>query len=139
VGGGPLDSRINNETAIVARTPLLQFLKALSSDVGLCQTRNISVAELMAERLAAPSRRQFVAGAATMAATAAFPAAAFAAPSKARIAIVGAGIAGVERSAHPAGFRHRQHVYEASNRIGGRMFSRRRYGRTIKSANGAGS
>ena len=109
MAGGPLDNSINKETAIVARTPLLQFLKTLSFDVSLCQARNISVAELMAERLAAPSRRQFVAGAAAAAASATVPEAAFAAPSKARIAIVGAGIAGIERSAHPAGRRNRQH------------------------------
>ena len=59
--GSPLDNRINKETAIVARTPLLHFLKTLSSDVTRCQGRDISVSELLAERLAAPSRRQFVA------------------------------------------------------------------------------
>jgi hypothetical protein len=76
----------------MARTPLMQFLKALSSDVDRCQARHISVSELLAERLAAPSRRQFVAGAAAAAASAAFPSVVLAAPSKARIAIVGAGI-----------------------------------------------
>ena len=60
--GSPLDNRINNETHIVARTPFLQFLKTLSSDVSLCEGRGISLAELNAERRAAPSRRQFVAG-----------------------------------------------------------------------------
>ena len=121
--GGPLDNRINKETAIVARTPLLQFLKILSSDVSLCQSRNISVAELMAERLAAPSRRQFVSGAAAMATSAALPEAAFAAPSKARIAIVGAGIAGLNAALTLQDAGIASTVYEASNRIGGRMFS----------------
>jgi hypothetical protein len=95
VRGQPSRQRINKETAIVARTPLLHFLKTLSSDVTRCQGRDISASELLAERLAAPSRRQFVAEAAIAAASAALPAAALAAPSKARIAIVGAGIAGL--------------------------------------------
>ena len=42
--GSPLDNRINKETAIVARTPLLHFLKTLSSDVTRCQGRDISAA-----------------------------------------------------------------------------------------------
>src|ERR1700722_3052757 len=68
VGEQPSRQRLNNETDIVARTPLLQFLQTLSSDVRLCQALDISVAELMAGRLAASSRRQFVAGAAALAA-----------------------------------------------------------------------
>jgi hypothetical protein len=119
----PLDNRISNETAIVARTPLLQFLKALSSDVRRCQGRDISVSELLAERLAAPSRRQFVAGAAVMATSAALPEVAFAAPSKTRIAIVGAGIAGLNAALTLQDSGIGSTVYEASNRIGGRMFS----------------
>jgi monoamine oxidase len=119
----PLDNRISNEITIVARTPLLQFLKALSSDVRLCQALDISVAELMAERLAAPSRRQFVSGAVAIAAAAAVPAAALAAPSKARIAVVGAGIAGLNAALTLQDFGIASTVYEASNRIGGRMFS----------------
>jgi monoamine oxidase len=123
VGGRPLDNRINNETDIVTRTPLLQFLKALSSDVSLCQARDISVSELLAERLAAPSRREFVAGAAAMATSAVVPEVAFAAPSKARIAIVGAGIAGLNAALTLQDSGIASTVYEASNRIGGRMFS----------------
>ena len=107
----------------MARTPLLQFLKALSSDVSHCQARDISVGELMAERLAAPSRREFVAGAAAIATSAALPEAALAAPSKARIAIVGAGIAGLNAALTLQDSGIASTVYEASNRIGGRMFS----------------
>ena len=77
----------------------------------------------MAERLAAPSRRQFVAGAAAMAASAVVPEAALAAPSKARIAIVGAGIAGLNAALTLQDAGVASTVYEASNRIGGRMFS----------------
>ena len=121
VSGGPLDNSINKETDIVARTPLLQFLRTLSSDVSLCQGRDLSVAELMAERLAAPSRRQFVAGAAVMAtrggSRGGLP------PSKARIAIVGAGIAGLNAALTLQDAGIASTVYEASNRIGGRMFS----------------
>ena len=107
----------------MARTPLLQFLKTLSSDVSLCQSRDISVAQLIAERQAAPSRRAFVAGAAAMAAGAAFPEVAFAAPTKARIAIVGAGIAGLNAALTLQDAGIASTVYEASSRIGGRMFS----------------
>jgi monoamine oxidase len=121
--GGPHDNSIKNETRIVARTPFLQFLQTLSSDVRLCEARDISVAELMAERLAAPSRRQFVAGAAAMAASAAAAGAAHAAPSKMRIAIVGAGIAGLNAALTLQDAGVASTVYEASNRIGGRMFS----------------
>jgi monoamine oxidase len=123
VRGQPSRQRINKETAIVARTPLLHFLKTLSSDVTRCQGRDISASELLAERLAAPSRRQFVAEAAIAAASAALPAAALAAPSKARIAIVGAGIAGLNAALTLQDYGIASTVYEASNRIGGRMFS----------------
>ncbi|HSU98639.1 MAG TPA: FAD-dependent oxidoreductase [Roseiarcus sp.] len=118
----PHDNSINNETRIVARTPFLQFLQTLSSDVRLCEARDISVAELIAERLAAPSRRQFVAGAAA-AASATVPGAVFAAPSKVRIAIVGAGIAGLNAALTLQDAGIASTAYEASNRIGGRMFS----------------
>jgi monoamine oxidase len=114
---------VNKETNTMARTPLMQFLKTLSSDVDLCKIRGISVAELSAERLAALSRRQFVAGAATMTGSAALPMAALAAPSKPRIAIVGAGIAGLNAALTLQDAGVGSTVYEASNRIGGRMFS----------------
>jgi monoamine oxidase len=107
----------------MARTPLMQFLKALSSDVDRCQARDISVNELLAERLAAPSRREVVVGAAAAATGAAFPGVVLAAPSKARIAIVGAGIAGLNAALTLQDAGIASTVYEASNRIGGRMFS----------------
>ena len=107
----------------MARTPLMHCLKALSSDVNLCQVRDISFTELWAERQAQPSRRQFVAGAAAMAASASVPGAALAALPKPRIAIVGAGIAGLNAALTLQDAGVPSTVYEASNRIGGRMFS----------------
>src|SRR6476619_2858198 len=102
----------------------MQFLKTLSLDASLCQARDISISELCAERLAAPSRRQFVAGAAAIAASATVPEAAFAAAaSKARIGIGGAGIAGLNAALTLQDAGIASTVYEASNRIGGRMFS----------------
>jgi hypothetical protein len=77
----------------VARTPLLQFLKTLSSNVRFYEGRDIAIADMIAER-AAPSRRQFVAGASAVATSALVPEAAFAAASNARIAIVGGGSPG---------------------------------------------
>ena len=58
-----------------------------------------------------------------MAASAVVPEAALAAPSKARIAIVGAGIAGLNAALTLQDAGVASTVYEASNRIGGRMFS----------------
>src|ERR1700722_4924619 len=107
----------------VARTPLLQFLKALSSDVRHRQARDISVGGLIAWRLAAPSPRQRGPGDRSKATSAARPEAALAAPSKARIAIVGAGIAGLNAALTLQDSGIASTVYEASNRIGGRMFS----------------
>jgi monoamine oxidase len=117
------DITINKETDTMARTPLMQFLKALSSDVHSCKVRDISLSELWAERQAQPSRRQFVAGAIAATASSAFPDVAFAALPKPRIAIVGAGIAGLNAALTLQDAGVGSTVYEASNRIGGRMFS----------------
>jgi monoamine oxidase len=107
----------------VARTPFLQFLRTLSSDLSLCEGGGISVAELNAERRAAPSRRQLIAGTAATAASAALPDVASAALPKPRIVIIGAGIAGLNAALTLQDAGVASTVYEASNRIGGRMFS----------------
>ena len=124
----------------MARTPLMQFLKTLSSDIGLGNVRDIPVAELVAERLAALSRRQFVAGAASLSASAAFPEAAFAAPSKPRIAIVGAGIAGLNAALTLQDAGIASTVYEASkSNLAGGCSRPRRSGRMARCPNGAAS
>ena len=46
----------------MARTPLMQFFKTLSADINHCELRDLSIADVLAERKAALSRRQFVAG-----------------------------------------------------------------------------
>ena len=124
----------------VARTPLLQFLKALSSDVRHCQARDISVGELMAGRLAAPSRREFVAerrgDSDKRGASGSGPCCAFQSPHRHRRG----GNRRVERGAHPAGLRNSQHgLRSVESGSAGGCSRRPRYGRTIKSVNGAGS
>ena len=106
----------------MARTPLMQFLKTLSSDIRLGKVQDISVAGLSAERRAALSRREFVARSATIAAAVTLPEATWAAANP-RIAIVGAGIAGLTAALTLQDAGVVSTVYEASNRIGGRMFS----------------
>jgi monoamine oxidase len=101
----------------------MQFLKTLSSDISRCKVRDISIAELSAERRAALSRRELIAGSAMVAAAVTLSEATWAAAASPRIAIVGAGIAGLTAALTLQDADVVSTVYEASNRIGGRMFS----------------
>jgi len=101
----------------------MQFFKTLSADIRRCEAGDLSIADVLAERKAAMSRREFVAGSAFVAASLALPEAALAATGKPRIAIVGAGIAGLNAALTLQDAGVESTVYEASNRIGGRMFS----------------
>lgn len=69
-----------------------------------------------------PSRRRFLAGAAGLAAAAA-AGPVFAGGARPRIAIVGAGIAGLNAARTLMGFGLVPRVYEGSNRLGGRVLS----------------
>ena len=102
---------------------MMRLLRALSADVRRCEARGVSASEFLAESRNAPSRREFVAGSAAFAAGMALPEAAFPAAASPRIAIVGAGIAGLTAALTLQDAGVSSTVYEASNRIGGRMFS----------------
>jgi monoamine oxidase len=107
----------------MARTPLMRFLKTLSADIAHCEVRDLSIADGLAERAAATSRREFVAGAAALATSLALPEAPLAAAGTPRVAIVGAGIAGLNAALTLQDAGVASTVYEASSRVGGRMFS----------------
>src|SRR6266516_5299698 len=110
----------------MARTPLMRALQRLARDRSTAQAMGIEVEELRErEAEARYSRREFVkrAGAVGAAAAVAGPAA-FARPARGastpRIAIVGAGIAGLSAALRLQDKRVYTEVYESSSRIGGR-------------------
>jgi len=111
----------------MARTPLLRKLQALYQDFAEAERSGKPVEQVQEDRQRAWTRREFMkaTGATVGAAALSGPVAAFAASSgpPPRIAIVGAGIAGLNAALtlQDAGFTST--VYEASNRVGGRMHS----------------
>jgi len=111
----------------MARTPLLQSIRQLARDAWASRRTGIPAAELRELRAAAVSRRRFLAGAAVGAAALALPKVARAAGPQPSIAIVGGGIAGVTCALYLRDKGLASTVYEASGRIGGRMFSNTSY------------
>ena len=114
---------------MAAHTPLLRALQRLSLDHRVCRARGLPVEALPDLRAAARetvSRRAFLAGLGAGALALGLPdqagARAREAPSLA-IAIVGAGIAGLSCALELADHGVAATVYEASERVGGRMFS----------------
>lgn len=115
----------------MARTPLLSRIQTLFDDFDEADRSGRTVGSVQEERRQSRlTRRDFlkVGGAAVGAAALSGPAAAFAATTKAnarqgRIAIIGAGIAGLNAALtlNDAGITST--VYEASGRVGGRMHS----------------
>jgi monoamine oxidase len=114
----------------MAHTNLLRYVIRLARDTALAS----------AQEEPAPSgisRREVLGGAVAAAATFMLPRFSFGVPDKdARIAVVGAGISGLScaLTLFDAGFGKNTTVYEASERIGGRMFSNS----SVINANGAG-
>ena len=133
----------------MSRTPLFRLLQRSYRAASYSLTRNEPLDEVIDRRDAAHearvaarydlrmSRRQFVAGTAAVTAVAALDACAPASPTPTPaptrgdggppVIIIGAGIAGLT-----AGYRLRQagvpfRIYEAQNRVGGRMFSLRNF------------
>ncbi len=115
----------------MSRTSLFRQLKASASIAGEAASRNITVEQVMEERAERNlSRREFLKGAVLTAATLAVPSAIWnmgthlvRAETAPRIAIIGAGLAGLTCAyrLQQAGFSAK--IYEASNRIGGRCWS----------------
>ncbi len=113
----------------MARTPLLSSIVKLARDHQRAALRGVPVAaireqdaRLRLRRAGTPDRRGFLAASAAAAATLLAPRFA-AAQSQPRIAIVGAGIAGLSAALKLADNGIASTVYEANDRIGGRMFS----------------
>lgn len=114
----------------MARTPLLSSLRKLLRQHQIAHRLNIPVESLRenhAQHLI--SRRDFVVGGAALAAAAMLPRGARASGRGPRIAIVGGGIAGLNCALTLADRGIDATIYEASTRIGGRMFSNRDYWR----------
>ncbi|HEX6012168.1 MAG TPA: FAD-dependent oxidoreductase, partial [Geminicoccaceae bacterium] len=112
----------------MARTPLLRALRQLAREHDAAERLGVTPAELRRRRAAEPSRRDFLKGAAAVAALAPasriVPALA-ASPSPPSIAIVGAGISGLTAALTLQDKGLDATVFEASPRIGGRMHSDR--------------
>src|SRR5207302_6256558 len=109
----------------MARTPLLGKLQGLYRDFEEADRSGKPVEQVQEERRRAWTRRDFMKAAGATVGAAAFggPITAFAGQGPPRIAIVGGGIAGLNAALtlHDAGYAST--VYEASNRVGGRMYS----------------
>jgi len=110
----------------MARSPLMRALQRLAREHGEASRRGVEVAKVREEWAAASlERRRFLqgVGAAAGAALISSSRTAKAAKTKPKIAIVGAGIAGLNAALtlQDAGFAST--IYESSDRIGGRMHS----------------
>jgi len=114
----------------MARTPLLSTLRRLFRDARIATANGLSLEALRevravhAERVKARgiSRRTFLASAGVATAATVIPRFSFAA-AEPTVVIVGAGIAGLNCALELADLGISSTVYEASGRIGGRMFS----------------
>ena len=107
----------------MARTPLLRFFTTLAREYDAAERMGISLAELRERRAeAAINRRQFLQGSAAAAAITLLPKATRAADAP-RIAIIGAGIAGLNAALTLQDKGIAATVYEASDYVGGRMKS----------------
>jgi monoamine oxidase len=110
----------------MARTPLLRKLQALYQDFAEAERSGQPVEQIQEERRQrAWSRRDFMKATGATVGAAAFtgPIAAFAASPPPRIAIIGGGIAGLNAALTLRDAGYASTVYEASDRVGGRMHS----------------
>jgi monoamine oxidase len=113
----------------MARTALMGLLRRLIGEHEEADRLKIPVEALreararQRERAGSVDRRTFLTGAAVATAALAVPRRARAASGGPRIAIVGAGIAGLSASLTLSDAGYASTVYESSGRVGGRMFS----------------
>lgn len=114
----------------MARTPLLSSLRRLALEHRLSRMQGVPLDVIRARRAhvaerdaGAMTRRELLAGAIAATTTLALPRPARARRSDAEIAIVGAGIAGLTTALTLADHGVAAQVYEASARVGGRMFT----------------
>ncbi len=114
----------------MARTPLLRSIRQLVRDLRVSRATGAPIdelPELRAERRATNlSRRKFLAGAAIGTAALVIPRAARAA-GQPTVTVVGGGIAGLSCALTLRDKGYTSTVYEASGRVGGRMFSNTGY------------
>ena len=115
----------------MARTPLLNTLRSLFRSARIARANGLSLEALREVRAAHAernniSRRAFLAQAGAATAATIIPRVSFAATEPA-VVIVGAGIAGLNCALELADLGIRATVYEASGRIGGRMFTNTGY------------
>jgi monoamine oxidase len=120
----------------MARTPLLRSFQRLYADYRAARAHSLPLEGLRERRAeeherlarggAGPSRRQFL-GAAAVAGVGLVPRPARAQGGGPKVAIVGGGIAGLTCALKLADRGIASTVYEASGRVGGRMFSNRDY------------
>jgi len=112
----------------MARTPLLRSIHQLARDAKASKVSGIPLDELREIRAARKlSRRRFLGGAAAGAAMLALPSRARASASQPKVTIVGGGIAGLTCALTLRDHGFASTVFEASGRIGGRMFSNTGY------------
>lgn len=112
----------------MARTPLLRSLSGLARDAHASRSTGIPVDELRDIRAARTlSRRRFLGAAAAGAAVLALPGRARASAAQPKVTIVGGGIAGLTCALTLRDHGFDSTVYEASGRVGGRMFSNTGY------------
>jgi monoamine oxidase len=109
----------------LARTPLLGFLEQLAADHAAAEERGVSVGELRDRRLTRRTVLKGVAaaGVAGALATAGVPARRTRAAGQPSIAIIGGGICGLTAALSLADKGISSTIYEASDRVGGRMHS----------------
>jgi monoamine oxidase len=112
----------------MARTPLLRSILDMARDHRRAEARGVPVEAIVEERALAVSRRRFLVGVGTAAAALSLPGPKLAhGAQQPKIAIVGAGISGLTTALTLADAGVASTVYEASARIGGRMFSSSSY------------
>jgi monoamine oxidase len=108
----------------VAHTPALNWLQRLYREFEIAERRGCSVEQIQNQKLQLRStRRGFLQAAGGAAAAAALTRPKLLAGSAPRIAIVGGGIAGLSAALTLQDAGYATTIYEASSRIGGRMFS----------------